>query len=135
MTCQYIFRQVYDFVSSRCETVTYNQKVRLSAMHAIAEKHDKNQISNLKNLLFAKNKEIYRVRYYTNSHHHSLKLRITQALAFLFRIQPKWDDRVLKIILEEANQTNVTHINEIIIATTIDSTQLLEIIENVWILL
>lgn len=100
-------------------------------MRAIATKHQIEQISNLKNLLFSKNKEIYRVRYYTNSYHHSLKLRITQALAFLFRLDPKWDERMLKIILEEANQTNVTHINELIIAETIDRLQMLQIIDNV----
>lgn len=100
-------------------------------MRAIAAKHQIEQISNLKNLLFSKNKEIYRVRYYTNSYHHSLKLRITQALAFLFRLDPKWDERMLKIILEEANQTNVTHINELIIAETIDRLQMLQIIDNV----
>lgn len=100
-------------------------------MRDIAAKHQIEQISNLKNLLFSKNKEIYRVRYYTNSYHHSLKLRITQALAFLFRLDPKWDERMLKIILEEANQTNVTHINELIIAETIDRLQMLQIIDNV----
>lgn len=111
--------------------MTYNQKVRLSAMRAIAAKQQTEQIGNLKNLLFTKNGEIYRVRYYTNSHHHSLKLRITQALAFLFRLDPKWDDRMLKMILEEANQTNVTHMNELIIAATIDPTTILQTISNV----
>lgn len=110
---------------------TYNQKVRLTAMRAIAAKHQLEQIRNVKNLLFAKNTEIYRVRYYTNSHHHSLKLRITQALAFLFRLDPQWDDRMLDIILEEANQTNVTHINELILAETVDPSKMLKMIENV----
>lgn len=105
--------------------------VRLTAMHAIADNNQLEQIRNVKNLLFKKNTEIYRVRYYTNSHHHSMKLRITQALAFLFRLDPKWDDRMLKIIREEANQTNVTHINELIIAETIESEQMLKIIEEV----
>lgn len=100
-------------------------------MRAIAAKNDILQIRNLKNLLFATNSENHRVRYYTNSYHHSLKLRLTQALAFLFRLDPKWDDRMLKIILEEANQTNVTHINELIIAETIEPSQMLQIIENV----
>lgn len=111
--------------------MTYNQKVRITAMRAIAANLPSDEISTLKHRLFAKNKEIYRVRYYTNSHHHSMKLRITQALAFLFRLDPKWDDRMLKIILEEANQTNVTHINELIIAETIEPTQMLHMIENV----
>lgn len=74
---------------------------------------------------------MYRIRYYTNSYHHSLKLRITQALAFLFRLDGTWDDRMLKILLEEANQTNVTHINELILAATIQTDQMLPIIEKV----
>lgn len=100
-------------------------------MRAIAAKNDMEQIRDLKNLLFAANTENHRVRYYTNSYHHSLKLRITQALAFLFRLDPAWDDRMLKIILEEANQINVTHINELIIAETIDPAQMLQIIRSV----
>lgn len=100
-------------------------------MRAIAAKNDMEQIRDLKNLMFAANKENHRVRYYTNSYHHSLKLRITQALAFLFRLDPVWDDRMLKIILEEANQINVTHMNELIIAGTIDPAQMLQIIRNV----
>lgn len=100
-------------------------------MRAIAAKNDMEQIRDLKNLLFAANTENHRVRYYTNSYHHSLKLRITQALAFLFRLDPAWDDRMLKIILEEANQINVTHINELIIAETIDPSQMLQIIRSV----
>lgn len=100
-------------------------------MRAIATKHDLEQIQNVRNFLFRKNSEIYRVRYYTNSHHHSMKLRITQALAFLFRLDPKWDARMLEIILQEANQTNVTHINELIIAETIEPSQMLQIIEKV----
>lgn len=100
-------------------------------MRAIATKHDLEQIQNVRDFLFRKNSEIYRVRYYTNSHHHSMKLRITQALAFLFRLDPKWDARMLEIILQEANQTNVTHINELIIAETIEPSQMLQIIEKV----
>lgn len=111
--------------------MTYNQKVRLTAMRAVAAKNQTEQIVTLKDLLFTKNKEMYRIRYYTNSYHHSLKLRITQALAFLFRLNCKWDDRMLKILLEEANQTNVIHINELILAETIEPDQMLQIIENV----
>lgn len=100
-------------------------------MRAIAAKIDCQQIATIKDLLFDKNKEMYRIRYYTNSYHHSVKLRITQALAFLFRLDGKWDDRMLKILLEEANQTNVTHINELILAATIQPDQMLQIIEKV----
>lgn len=121
-----VFHFMFNFSS-----ITYNQRVRLTALRAIAEKNDVEQIRNVKDILFAKNDEIYRVRYYTNSYHHSMKLRITQAFAFLFRLDPKWDARMLKIILEEANQTNVTHINELIIAETIEPSQMLNIIENV----
>lgn len=100
-------------------------------MRAIAEKNDVDQIRALKDQLFVENMEKYRLRYYTNSFHHSVKMRITQALAFLFRLDPKWDDRMLQIILREANQTNVTHINELIVAETIEPSQMLHIIENV----
>lgn len=100
-------------------------------MRSIAAKNHLDQIRNIKDVLFARNVEIYRVRYYTNSYHHMMKLRITQALAFLFRMDPIWDDRMLKIILDEANQTNVTHINELIIGYTIEPSKMLSFIGNV----
>lgn len=100
-------------------------------MRIIAQKNDKTQIRKIKDLLFEKNTEQHRARYYTNSHHHSIKLRLTQALAFLFRLDLEYDERILNIILKEANQTNVTHINELILGETIESHNLLEIIENV----
>lgn len=100
-------------------------------MRKIAERTDLQQIQNLKNLLFAKNTELYRLRYYTHSYHHTLKLRLAQAFAFLFRLDPQWDERIFKILMDEANQVNVTHINELIIAETADGYQLLDLIEKV----
>lgn len=88
-------------------------------------------ICDLLNTLLAKNEEFYKVRYFNKSHHHSLKLRYTQAIAFLLRLNPIWDDRSLNFILHEANQTNVKYICELIVAETMDPKQLFPIIEKV----
>lgn len=100
-------------------------------MRIVAQRNDLAQIRRLKDLLFAKNSEIYRLRYYTHSYHHTMKLRLAQAFAFLFRLDPQWDERIFKIMMEEANQVNVTHINELIIAETVDAYQMIELIEKV----
>lgn len=100
-------------------------------MRYIARTKNISQIKHLKDLLYLKNTEVYRIRYYTNSFHHSVKLRLTQALAFLYRLDPEWDDRILHITLTEANQSNVTHINELIFASTVDPFTLLAMIEKV----
>lgn len=100
-------------------------------MREIARNNNIAQIENIKDILFSRNTDVYRIRYYTNSHHHSVKLRLTQALAFLYRLNPKWDDRILNLTLTEANQSNVTHLNELILATTVDPSRLIEIIEKV----
>lgn len=118
-------------MTTRSNEPTYNQKVRLSAMREIHRNKDKVQIQAIKELLFAKNQENYRIRYYTNSQHHSFKLRLAQALAFMFRMDPQWDERILKMTLVEANQSNVTHIHELIIGAIVDPVDLIHIIENV----
>lgn len=100
-------------------------------MRKIARNNDIRQIKNLKNLLFTKNKETSCARYFKNTFHHSVKLRITQALAFLFRLDSEWDYRLMGLILEEVNQVNVTHINELMIAETVDYTKLIGLIEKV----
>lgn len=81
--------------------------------------------------MLAKSDEFYKVRYFNKSHHHSLKLRYTQAIAFLFRLDPTWDSRTLQFILHEANQTNVKYICELIVAETMDPKQLFPAIEKV----
>lgn len=100
-------------------------------MRTIAHRNQLRQIRNLKDLLFNKNAEIHRLRYYTNSYHHTLKLRIAQAFAFLFKLDPRWDERMFNLILNEANQVNVTHINELIIAEISNGYELLELVEKV----
>lgn len=100
-------------------------------MREIDRNQSKSQIRAVKDILFVKNTENYRIRYYTNSQHHSFKLRLAQALAFLFRMDPEWDERILKMTLVEANQSNVTHINEMILGAIVDPIDLLHIIENV----
>ncbi|XP_055379675.1 uncharacterized protein LOC129610906 isoform X2 [Condylostylus longicornis] len=74
-------------------------------------------------------------RYFKNSKHHKLKLRIIQALALLssFPNIPKnyiWTDRFLMCIFEENNQTDVTYIMELVIAKTISSSKLFNLLEN-----
>lgn len=118
-------------MTTRSNEPTYNQKVRLSAMREIHRNKDKKQMQAIKELLFAKNQENFSIRYYTNSQHHSFKLRLAQAFAFLFRMDPAWDERILKMTLVEANQSNVTHIHELIIGAIVDPADLIHIIENV----
>lgn len=110
---------------------TYVQQVRMVAMQFIQQNDSIKQIRDLKNIILSKNEEFYKVRYFNKSHHHSLKLRYTQALAFLFRLDPTWDDRLLQFILKEANQTNVKYICEMIVADTMKPNQLFPIIEKV----
>lgn len=113
----------------RC--LTYHQTVRLTAMKFIEKECNKERIKHLKNMLFEKNTEIYRPRYFFNSHQHVIKLRLMQALAVLFRLDNEWDDRILDGILKESNQTNVTFITEMIIAETIDPDAIFDVIDKV----
>lgn len=110
---------------------TYVQQVRLTAMQVIRRNNSIKQIRNLKNMLFAKRDEFYTARYFNKSHQHSLKLRFTQALAFLFHLDPLWDHRTLDFILLEANQTNVKFICELIVADIMDPERIFAIIKSV----
>lgn len=85
----------------------------------------------MKNMILARKDEFYKVRYFNKSHYHSLKLRYTQAIAFLFHLDPTWDDRTVEFILHEANQTNVKYICELIVAETMKPDQLFPIIGKV----
>lgn len=100
-------------------------------MQFIWRNNSKKLIRDLLNMLLAKAEEFYKVRYFNKSHHHSLKLRYTQAIAFLFRLAPVWDERTLNFILHEANQTNVKYICELIVADSMDPKLLFPIIEKV----
>lgn len=100
-------------------------------MKFIETENDRKRIIHLKEALFEKNDEIYRPRYFFNSHQHAMKLRLTQALALLFRLDNEWDDRILDGILKESNQTNVTFVTELIIAETVNPYNLLDLIDKV----
>lgn len=100
-------------------------------MWAIAARNDIEQIRDLKTLLFAKNDEIHRNRYNANTLQHFINMRITQALAFLFPLDSNWDNRMLKIVLNEISRNNIVYINEFIVAETIDSSIVLDIFKNV----
>lgn len=120
-----------DYKNVSLNRLTYNQTVRLAAMSYITTNCDKNRIRELKELLLQKNSELYEPRYFNKSYPHSIKLRYTQALAMLFRLDPKFDDRLLPFVMDEVNQFNVRYISELIIAETIDPNHLLDLIKGV----
>lgn len=74
---------------------------------------------------------MHQSRYFNHSIHHSMKLRYVQAMAILCQQEPKWDDRLLIGILTEINQTNVTYINELIIAHIVEPNQLINLFSQV----
>lgn len=100
-------------------------------MTYITEYCDENRIRQLKELLFEKNPELYEPRYFNKSHPHSVKLRYTQALSLLFRLDPSFDNRLLPFIIDEVNQFNVRFISELIIAETIEPNYLLSLVKGV----
>lgn len=100
-------------------------------MKFIETENDIERIRCLKDLLFERNTEIYRPRYFFNSHQHAMKLRLMQALALLFRLDNEWDARILDGILKESNQTNVAFVTELIVAETINPYDLLDCINKV----
>lgn len=69
-------------------------------------------------------------RYFKNSPHHRLKLRVICALAVLHRKEGNraWDDRLLTTVFQENNQTDVTMIAERIVALTISKEVLLDLV-------
>lgn len=109
--------------------LTYVQRVRLVAMNYVTARKCTEEIRRLKDLLFAENKNIYSPRHFNKSYKHSRKLRLTQALALLFRLDPVWDERIVEFIFKEVNQTNVKLINELIVAYTVDKWHLFDLIE------
>lgn len=100
-------------------------------MQYITDYCDVNQIRQIKELLFEKNSELYEPRYFNKSYPHSVKLRYTQALSLLFRLDPMFDDRLLPFIIDEVNQFNVRFISELIIAETIEPKYLLNLVKGV----
>lgn len=91
-------------------------------------------LKSLKENLIQKSIEIStkKPRYFKNSPHHRIKLRVICALAVLHRNESirVWDKRLLKPVFEENNQTDVTMIAERIIAMAIPKTELLELVER-----
>lgn len=100
-------------------------------MAYIVEECSTEQIRELKELLFSKNAELYEPRYFNKSHPHSVKLRYTQALSLLFRLDSTFDERLLTFIVDEVNQFNVRFISELIVAETIDPDYLLNLVKEV----
>lgn len=109
----------------------YNQSVRLAAMRFIQHLDCPQTIEKLKELLHAKNIENSRIRYFSNSIQYELKLRHVQALAILHQRAPVWNEINLNGLLMENNQTNVTYINELIIAETIDVERFMKLMNEV----
>lgn len=117
---------------SRC--VTYNQSVRLAALRYIQRLDCPTTIETLKELLHSKNLENSRIRYFSNSIQHELKLRHVQALALLHQRAPLWNESNLNGLLLENNQTNITYINELIIAQTIGVDRFMKLMNEVIVL-
>lgn len=89
-------------------------------------------LEELKESLIEKSIEISvkKPRYFKNSLHHRLKLRIICALAVIYRkgANRSWDNRLLKTVFEENNQSDVTMIAERIVAMTISKEVLLDLV-------
>lgn len=100
-------------------------------MKHIQQRNSIKLIRELKTTLFNRNTETHRPRYFNHCFQHSLKLRYMQALALMFKLDPVWDDRLITGILNENNQPNVTFINELIIAETIQTDHLLSLLSKV----
>lgn len=58
-----------------------------------------------------------------------------QAWALLFKLDPVWDERLLHGILNENNQPNVTFINELIVAETVNPDYFIKLMNEVKFLL
>lgn len=90
-------------------------------------------LSNLRERCLSRSAALYtsKPRYYANSEHHRLKLRLMQALAAIVSVDAVWDERFADALLNESNQLNVTFILECIVAHTIEPTRLLNLLDQV----
>lgn len=70
-------------------------------------------------------------RYFSDSLQHRLKLRMLQALYFIFQVDTVFDDRLLTGVLYENNQPNVACLYEILIAETIPREKLVSLLDEV----
>lgn len=69
-------------------------------------------------------------RYFADSQHHRIKLRIVQTLSILFDFTNSSNNFLLNTILNGNNQPNVNYIIECITAKTISSESLIKVLEN-----
>lgn len=90
-------------------------------------------LSNLRESCLSRGAALYasKPRYYANSEHHRLKLRLIQALAAIVSVDAVWDERFADALLNESNQPNITFILECIIAFTIEPPRLLKLLDQV----
>lgn len=91
-------------------------------------------LSNLRERCLSRSATLYtsKPRYYANSEHHRLKLRLIQALAAIVSVDAVWDERFADALLNESNQPNITFILECILAYTIEPDRLINLLEQVW---
>lgn len=113
----------------------FPSQVRAVCLNALSSNIKSDDIlKDLKELLIQKSIEIStkKPRYFKNSPHHRLKLRVICALAVLHRNENIrfWDSRLLKTVFDENNQTDVTLIAERIVAMTIPKDVLLELVSK-----
>lgn len=90
-------------------------------------------LSYLKERCLSRSAALYasKPRYYANSEHHRLKLRLIQVLAAIVSVDAVWDERFADALMNENNQLNVTFILECIIAYTIEPDRLLDLLNQV----
>lgn len=90
-------------------------------------------LSNLRERCLSRSAALHtsKPRYYANSEHHRLKLRLIQALAAIVSVDAVWDERFADALLNESNQLNITFILECIIAYTIEPSQLFKLLDQV----
>ncbi|KAL5279983.1 TARBP1 family protein [Megaselia abdita] len=130
----YILDELRKDVNSPWKNYTcFPSQVRSVCLNACSSNIKSEQIlKELKENLVQKSIEISlkKPRYFKNSPHHRLKLRVICALAVLHRKESNrvWDDRLLKTVFEENNQTDVTMIAERIVAMSIPKEVLMDLV-------
>uniref|UniRef100_T1GPZ6 tRNA/rRNA methyltransferase SpoU type domain-containing protein n=1 Tax=Megaselia scalaris TaxID=36166 RepID=T1GPZ6_MEGSC len=132
----YVLEELKKDLTSPWKNYTcFPSQVRAVCLNALSSNIKSDDIlKDLKELLIQKSIEIStkKPRYFKNSPHHRLKLRVICALAVLHRNENIrfWDSRLLKTVFDENNQTDVTLIAERIVAMTIPKDVLLELVSK-----
>lgn len=72
-----------------------------------------------------------RIRYFNDSHHHRIKLRVIQSLAML--LEPILEDQLFikQILLNQNNQLNITYIIELIAANILTLDEIISVLSKV----